>query len=283
MMGNVYSYSAPLKDPMGILRRSPWVLAADPFQMTEFTWYISGQRWVAAYLIDTGEGLVLIDSGVPESLYLLVSAIYRSGHRPEEIKHILISHAHFDHCGAAAVIKKMSGAEIWMSEQDLAFMKKFPEEVWFPGEGCEIQKFEPDRFYRDDEPIRLGRVSIRTLLTAGHTPGCTSFFWEERGDDGRTYTVGMHGGVGPNTMSDEYYSRSKAMDGSLRLHYIEQMERLKKFHVDVTLPSHPNQIEIFDRAGTFADDRDAYVDPRIWSAFIERHQQQAKSLEGIAE
>lgn len=280
-MSTVYKYTPPMKAPMETLRRSPWKLAVEPFQMTESTFYVSGQRWVSAFLVETGDGLILIDCGVPESLYLLVASIYKLGYRPEDIKHILISHAHFDHCGAAASMKKLTGAQLWLSEQDYRFMKDYPEEVWFPGEGCEIQEFEPDNFYCDNKPIVLGNITVHSLLTPGHTPGCTSFFWKEIRRDGSTYTVGMHGGVGPVTMTDEYYFHSRAMDNSLRVAYITQMEELKKLRVDATLPSHPNQIEIFDRAGMFAANHNVYVNSDIWPKYIERHQMQAKKLEGI--
>lgn len=260
------------------LRHRPWELAVAPFQISSSTWYVSGQKWVSAYLIDTGDGLLLIDCGVPESLHLLVSSIYRLGFRPEEIKKILISHAHFDHCGAAASMRAISGAEIWMSRQDAEFMRHFPDEVWFPGEGCLIQEFTPDCFYDDAAPICQGSVVVRTLLTPGHTPGCTSFFWTEQ-TGGRSLTLGMHGGVGPNTMSDDYYAKSRGMTVQLRRRYITQMDELKQMHIDITLPSHPNQLEIMDRAGRYAQEPDIYLDAEIWPQFITRHQDQAIALE----
>lgn len=229
-------------------------------------------------MIDTGDGLLLIDCGVPESLYLLIDSVHQLGFRPSDIKKLLISHAHFDHCGAAAALRELSGAELWMSWQDAEFMRQFPEEVWFPGEGCLIQEFAPDHFYDDDKPIRQGSIIIKTLLTPGHTPGCTSFFWTEQ-ISGKARTLGMHGGVGPNTMSNAYYAKSRGMTAQLRGQYIAQMETLKRMRVDITLPSHPNQLEILDRAGCYPRDPDTYLDPDIWPQFITRHQAQAVALE----
>ena len=59
------------------------------------------------YLIDTGDGLILIDTAIPESLYLMVDSIYRAGFCPKDIKKILLSHAHFDHMGGAAAMKAL--------------------------------------------------------------------------------------------------------------------------------------------------------------------------------
>ena len=100
----------PTKDPVATLAYRPWELAIKPFQVAPQTWYVAGQTWVGCYLIDTGDGLILIDTAIAESAYMLVDSIYRLGYRPEQIKKILISHAHFDHCGAAAIMKKLTGA-----------------------------------------------------------------------------------------------------------------------------------------------------------------------------
>lgn len=274
----MYQYSKPLAAPMERLRRRPWELTVKPFQISSSTWYVSGQKWVSAYLIDTGDGLLLIDCGVPESLYLLIDSIYQLGFHPTDIRKLLISHAHFDHCGAAAALRELSGAEIWMSRQDAEFMRCFPEEVWFPGEGCLVQEFTPDRFYDGAGTICQGSITVKPLLTPGHTPGCTSFFWTESSGSG-VRILGMHGGVGPNTMTDSYYAKSRGMTARLRRQYIAQMETLKQMHVDITLPSHPNQLEIMDRAGRYARDPDVYLDSTVWPQFIARHQKQAIALE----
>ena len=200
----------PTKDPVATLAYRPWELAIKPFQVAPQTWYVAGQTWVGCYLIDTGDGLILIDTAIAESAYMLVDSIYRLGYRPEQIKKILISHAHFDHCGAAAIMKKLTGAEMYMSKEDWEFMKACPKETIDIDKDSHPQYFEPDCFYSDEEPITLGNVTIHSMLTPGHTIGCTSFFWEVTNPaNGERYVVGMHGGVGANTMNDKYYAQSE--------------------------------------------------------------------------
>ena len=207
----------PTKDPVASLAYRPWTLRITPFQVAPQTWYVSGQTWVGCYLIDTGEGLILIDTAIAESLYLLVDSVYRLGYRMEDIKKILISHAHFDHCGGAAAMKELTGAELYMSREDYAFMKACPEETMIVDKDSHPQMFEPDAFFSDNEPVVLGNIEVHTLLTPGHTIGCTSFFWNVKNPvNGETYVVGMHGGVGGNTMSDKYYSASKYLTPDLR-------------------------------------------------------------------
>lgn len=156
------------------------------FQVAPHTWYVAGQTWVGCYLIDTGDGLILIDTAIPESLYMLVDSIYKIGYRPADIKKILISHAHFDHMGAAGAMKELTGAELYMSREDTKFMEDCPEETLVLDKDSHPQTFTVDRYYSDDEPIVMGDVTIRTMLTPGHTIGCTSFFWEVKNPaDGR--------------------------------------------------------------------------------------------------
>lgn len=107
-----FRYTSPVKNPVEVLAHRPWTLAVKPFQVAPQTWYVSGQKWVGCYLIDTGDGLILIDTAIPESLYLLIDSIYRLGYQPENIKKILISHAHFDHCGGAGAMKALSRADV---------------------------------------------------------------------------------------------------------------------------------------------------------------------------
>lgn len=269
----------PTKDPVATLAYRPWTIAVKPFQVAPRTWYVAGQTWVGCYLIDTGDGLILIDAAIPESMYLLVDSIYRLGYKPEDIKKILISHAHFDHCGAAGAMKKLTGAELYMSKEDWEFMKACPEETMVLDKDSHPQMFEPDKFYSDDEPIVLGNISIRSMLTPGHTIGCTSFFWEvENPANGERYVVGMHGGVGANTMNDKYYAQSKYLTPALRDRFLEDAKKVKAIHVDIALPSHPNQIEIVDRAGQYTDENQPYLDETVWAEFVEERVRQVKAL-----
>jgi len=269
----------PIAHPVETLASRPWELSVKPFQVAPQTWYVAGQTWAGCYLIDTGDGLILLDTAISESLYLLVDSIYRLGYQPDNIKKILISHAHFDHCGGAAAMQKLTGAELYMSYEDYKFMKACPDETMIPDAGSHIQTFEPDCFYADDKPVIMGNITIRTILTPGHTVGCTSFLWEVLNPVNEAkYVVGMHGGVGGNTMNDDYYAASKYLTPDLRSRFFEDSEKLKKIHVDITLPSHPNQIEILDQAGRYADEKQPYLDETVWADFIDERVRQVKAL-----
>lgn len=268
-----------MKAPVETLSEKPWTIAIKPFQVSPRTWYVAGQTWVGCYLIDTGDGLLLIDTAIPESLYMLVDSIYALGYKPADIKKILISHAHFDHMGAAAAMRELTGAPIYMSREDAKFMAECPEETMIPQSGSHCQYFTPDEFYDDDHPVTLGDISVKTLLTPGHTIGCTSFFWEEKNPvTGETYVVAMHGGVGANTMNDGYYATSKYLTPDLRERFLADVEVLKKMRVDIALPSHPNQITITDRAGSYTHESQPFLDSTVWADFLTERARQVTEL-----
>lgn len=269
----------PPKDPVRTLAFTPWKMAVKPFQVSPRTWYVSGQSWVGAYLIDTGAGCILLDTAIPESLYLLVDAVAGAGHQMSDIKMILLSHAHFDHIGAAGALQALTGAPVYMSREDTEFLAKCPGETLEVEPLSHAQRFTVDRFYDDGAPIRLGDIEIKTLLTPGHTVGCTSFFWQETNPEtGEKYTVAMHGGVGANTMNDKYYATSACLTPALRDRFLADEAKLAALPVDIALPSHPNQIEILDRAGSYTHAAQPYLDPTVWADFLHERVRQVKAL-----
>ena len=269
----------PPKDPVRTLAHAPWKLAVPAFQVSPRTWYVSGQSWVGAYLIDTGDGCILLDTAIPESLYLLVDAVHQTGHEMRDIRMILLSHAHFDHIGGAAALRQMTGAPLYMSREDAKFLAECPKETLVLDPDSHAQELTIDRFYDDDAPIHLGDMAIRTLLTPGHTIGCTSFFWQEKNPvTGDIYNVAMHGGVGANTMNDKYYATSAYLTPDLRERFLGDADKVAAMPVDIALPSHPNQIEILDRAGTYTHEGQPYLDNTVWGDFIRERVRQVKVL-----
>ncbi len=269
----------PIKDPVATLAYRPWELAINSFQVSPRTWYVAGQTWVGCWLIDTGDGCILIDTAIPESAYMLIDGIYQTGHKPSDIKKILLSHAHFDHCGAAMLMKQLTGAEVYMSKEDFEFYKAAPEETIALDKDSHPQDFVIDGYLSDDETITLGDVTVRVKITPGHTVGCATMFWDETNPvDGKTYTLGMHGGVGAMTMSDKYYETSKVLTPALRERFFADAEEVANIHVDIALPSHPNQIDLTDRAGQYTDENNCFYDPTVWGDFIRERVRQVKEV-----
>ena len=270
----------PARDPaleMERSCRSPWDCYLPPIRMAAGVYYVSGNDWVASYLIETEEGLILIDAAMHETVYLLLENLRKLGHKPSDIKKILISHAHIDHLGGAKALKELTGATLYVGARDLLFLKERKDLIGNEGAKYTCGDLEPDALYSDETPIQLGSVSVRTVSTPGHTPGCTSFFFDIRDVDGKTRRCGMHGGVGLNTMSREYF-RESGLPISLRDEYIAGLERLDAMEVDICLPSHTNQVGILRLVDKISEAYNPYFEPSIWHELMHDRLQKVLDL-----
>ena len=102
--------------------RQPWETYLEPLKMAPGVWYVSGNDWVACYLIDTGDGLILIDTAMHETAYLMIENIRKLGYELTDIKKILLSHAHIDHIGGCRTMKELTGAKVYLGKRDLIFL-----------------------------------------------------------------------------------------------------------------------------------------------------------------
>lgn len=259
----------------------PWEVAVTPFATTDQIYYV-GNLWVGAYLIDTGEGLALLDTTTAETSYLLLHSIYSLGFRPDEIKWILLSHAHVDHFGSARFIKEISHAKLYLSEEDKRFRHDPVASAVgrIPDADINFREydFETDAFYQDNQPLKLGNVTIHTRLTPGHTPGTTTFFMEAPAKNGRILTAAMHGGVGVLTMSDEAF-RQSGLSPELRRRFIRDCDAMKHMSVDICLPSHPAHAPLFEMRDRGWGGGNPFIDPNGWANFLESRVKFAKELE----
>ena len=80
-------------------------------------------RGVNAFLIDAGDGLVLIDAGLKGSPPRISEAIYALDRLPQDVVAIVVTHAHRDHVGGLAEMKRRTGAEVWMHPADAALVR----------------------------------------------------------------------------------------------------------------------------------------------------------------
>ena len=76
-------------------RDMPWKVAIEPFRVAPRVYYV-GNIWVGSFLVDTEEGLAIIDTTVMEDLYLLLESIRKLGFNPMDIRKIFLTHAHMD-------------------------------------------------------------------------------------------------------------------------------------------------------------------------------------------
>ena len=253
----------------------PWTLAQKPFKVIENVYFV-GNPWVSVYLIDTPEGLILIDCAYEENLYLLIDSIRGLGFDPKDIRHLLISHGHFDHCGAARQLQEMSNCEIWINEKDAYFFTERRDLIAFEDR---VPEFRIDHYYDSDQSICFGGMTIWPVPCPGHTPGTTSFFFEVE-HEGRKLTVAMHGGLGTNTLSKEDLL-TNGWPLSFQQGYLDMLRQMKRRSVDVLIPSHAGHAKtypFFDIAAQDDGTGNGFIRPNAWREMLEIKEQEMLAL-----
>ncbi|MEP7293327.1 MAG: MBL fold metallo-hydrolase [Chloroflexota bacterium] len=135
------------------------------------------------YMIEDPDGLTIIDAGISRSTNAILRQITESGHKLVDIKRILLTHAHPDHVGALAALRKQSGAPIMTSEAEKPIAEG---EMPIPMSNGAIHPppitlkgIKVDRTFKDGDVIE-SMGGLRVIATPGHAPGHVSFWQPER-------------------------------------------------------------------------------------------------------
>ena len=96
-----------------------------------------------------------------------------------------------------------------------------------------------------------------------------SYFFEVV-EKGRTYRVGIMGGPGLNTLSNEYFERYGLSGKPRRADYLASLERLMREKVDIQIGAHPGQSNTFGKRAAVSDQRNPFVDRDDWPAFLDQ-------------
>lgn len=155
-----------------------WNEPQAPFRVHGNTWYV-GTHGLAAMLITSSEGHVLIDGGLPNSAPVILANIRALGFDPRDIRLILNSHVHFDHAGGIAALQRATGAPVAASEASADDLESGSSGADDPQHG-ELLDFPPVpgvRRFADGESLHVGPIAVTAHLTPGHTPGGTTWTW----------------------------------------------------------------------------------------------------------
>ena len=257
----------------------PWEFAVEPFRIIDKLYYV-GSRNVSSHLIDTGKGLMLIDTGFPQTVYLLLESIRRLGFDPDDIEYIVHCHGHYDHFGGTRAIVELTGAKTCLGEADLEILDDRLELSWAPEYGVEFYEvFDVDVPLKGGDVVSLGDVSIECMSIPGHTPGAMAFFFEMT-EKGERYTVGLHGAPGLNTLQDAYMEKN-SLAKSRREDYMKSLMRLKERTVDITLGAHPGQSNTFGKRDGMTGERNPFIDREFWPKMLDRLEVGARKNFGL--
>jgi metallo-beta-lactamase class B len=195
--------------------------------------YVIGNQGTVAYVFQTSDGLLMIDSLGPDQVdSQLLAGFQKLGLDPSKVKIIVMGHGHADHFGGSLYFQERYGSKIYISSADWNLMENPP-----PGRGGKKAAPAPlpkhDQIVTEGQPIVLGDFKLTPVAIPGHTPGSMAYIFNVK-DSGKTHTAGLYGGtiLLPGIISDEglqTYLKSIA-------HFKDETKKAK---VDVELQNHP--------------------------------------------
>lgn len=162
-----------------------WNEPQAPVRIHGNTYYV-GTRGLAAMLITSPEGHVLIDGALPNSAPQILANIRALGFEVDEIRLILNSHVHFDHAGGIAALQRATGARVAASVPSAAVLERGTSAVGDPQHGTllDFPLVQNVQRFAEGETLRIGPIAVTPHLTAGHTPGGTTWTWRSCDDSG---------------------------------------------------------------------------------------------------
>jgi metallo-beta-lactamase class B len=235
---------------------SDWHTPFPSFRIAGNLHYV-GTADLAAYLVTTPQGHILINSNFAEDLPALKASIARLGFAYRDIRILLTSHAHDDHAGGMGLIQKETGAAVMVMEGDAPVVGNTA-----PGwPGARV-----DRVLRDGDTVELGGATLTARLTPGHTEGCTTWTMPVT-EGGSTLNAVIIGSANVNygyLLVDNQEYPSIAQD------YEKTFAVLKGLRADIFLGAHGEYFGLKEKyevmkAGSTAN---PFVDPAGYAAYV---------------
>lgn len=243
---------------------APHTFVLEPF-CVEGNLYFIGNKEIACYLIDTGEGLIILDTGYENCSEQFFNSIWSLGFRPQDVRMIFHTHNHQDHIASTNLLVQLSGATTYMSEIDGKAMVSSPAGPMCP----ESLKFTPDVYTHDGDRFTLGNTTVTCIDTPGHSKGCQSFFVNVTGADGKQYTAALHGGVGINTLHKHFMDMMNYPNA--REDFFGHIQRIIDWPVDIYLSSHTFQNYTEEKLAKRAENPQGpnpFIDPAEWKCIL---------------
>ena len=225
-----------------------------PFKVFDNLYYV-GVKKISAWLLESDQGLILFDSLYGDLTGLAIESIRELGFDPDDIRYVIVSHAHRDHIGGARRLQEEFGSVVMMTEADwsIAAEPAIPEDYPKP-----IRHLSAS----DGSTLNLGRTRLRFFQTPGETPGVLSTRFTVY-DNGYPHEAFLFGGADLNFAGIQQTEL-----------YINSVERLMQLEgIEVNIPNHPEFGEVFERYEILLEREDGdfhpFVDPDSWDAWLE--------------
>ena len=218
-----------------------WTEPFPPFRIAGNLYYV-GSKGLANYLITTPQGHILINSDLESSVPLIRASVEKLGFKFGDIRILLISHAHWDHDGGSAEIKRLTGAKYMVMDGDVSVVESGGKTDFQYG-NQPASLYPPakvDRVLHDGDEVQLGGVTLVAHLTPGHTKGCTTWTMKVE-ESGNRYDVVI---IGSPNVNEGYKLVDNASYPEIESDYERTFRVLKSLPVDFFLGAHGSYFDL---------------------------------------
>jgi metallo-beta-lactamase class B len=248
-----------------------WTTNHEPFRVAGNLYYV-GSEDLAAYLITTPQGSILINANLATSVPQIRRNVEALGFRFADIKILLNSQAHYDHIAGTAEIKRLTHAKLEVMDADVATVESGGGEdfAYFNRVDFHFTAVKVDRVLHDGDQVKLGSTVLTAHLTAGHTKGCTTWTMQVT-DSGHVYNVIILGGAtanpGNNLVNDPRYPK-QADD------FVRAFQTLRRLPCDIFLGAHGAYFDLKEKyPRLIAGGTNPFIDQTGYKAYVDEREQ----------
>lgn len=244
-----------------------WTEPFPPHRIAGNLHYV-GSKDLASYLVTTPEGHILINSSLESSVPLIRASVEKLGFRFTDVKILLISHAHSDHCAGSAEILKLTNAQYCVMAEDADTVENGgPKQSRLMASYLQFPPAKVGRRLKDGDTVSLGGSTLTARLTPGHTPGCTTWTMDVA-EGGRTLKAVI---IGSPNVNPGYRLVNNTDYPRMAADYERTFAVLKALPVDLFLGAHGGyygMTEKHAKIGTTADAVNPFVDPEGYQRYV---------------
>ena len=233
--------------------------------------YFVGSKGLGIYLVTSPQGHILINAGLEESVPMIQQSVEKLGFRFNDIKILLISHAHFDHDAGAARIKKLTGAKYMVMDSDVPVVESGggKDFAYAHTPGMLYPAAKVGRILHDGDTVTLGDTVLTAHLTPGHTKGCTTWTMKVN-EGGKSYDVVI---VGSPNVNPGYRLVNNAAYPQIASDYEKTFGVLRSLHCDVFLGAHGSYYDMESKYARMTGSANPFIDPQGYQKYVDEREQ----------
>ena len=243
-----------------------WTQPFPPYRIAGNIYYV-GSKDLASYLITTPKGEILINSSLTSSVPLIRKSVEQLGFHFSDIKILLISHAHYDHCAGSALIKELTHAQYMVMDADVPVVESGGKDDFQYGHRSEMlyPPAKVDRVLHDGDEVRLGDTVLVAHITPGHTKGCTTWTMKVK-DGGKSYDVVI---IGSPNVNPGYKLVKNAQYPQIAEDYEKTFRVLNGLHCDIFLGTHGGYYDMVEKYPRLKEGAaNPFIDPAGYKAYV---------------